>query len=126
METGRTAATPELEDVLQEVPALPTVPVRIEGQATVHELPAKRVQVATDLVPALAWTPLLPEMPKRKRTVLLSTDKAFYVSTTGAGAGMLWPALVPLDWRSVAKVYVQSADPAAPVTLSHMTELWAD
>jgi hypothetical protein len=126
MESGRTEATPDLEDVLQELPAMVTVPVKVEGQVLAHELPAKRVQTATDVIPAATWTPLLPETPKRKRTVLLSTDKPFYVSQTGAGSGMLWPANVPLEWRGVAKVYVMSADAALPATLSHMSELWAD
>lgn len=126
METGKTEATPGLDDLLQEVPEMVTVPVRVEGFVQAHELPSRRVQCATDAIPALSWTPLLPETPKRKLTTLLSTDKPFYVSTTSAGAGMLWPANMPLYWRNTAKVYVMSADAVLPATLSHMTELWAD
>jgi hypothetical protein len=127
VETGATEPTPDLDELLQEEPAMLTVPVRVDGLVTAHELPARRAQCATDVVPIAAWTPLLPETPKRKRTTLLSTDKPFYVSPSGTGvAGMLWPANVPLYWRSVAKVYVMSADAALPATISHLTELWAD
>lgn len=126
MEIGTTDPTPDLEELLQEEPAMVTVPVRVESMVTTHELPARRAQCATDLIPALTWTPLLPETAKRTRTVLLSTDKAFYVSQLGAGNGMLWPANVPLEWRTTGKLYVMSADAVLPATLSHMTELWAD
>jgi hypothetical protein len=125
METGAVDPTPELEDLLQESPALPSVPVRGEGAFLVTVLPARRVQCATDVVPASGWTPLLPETPKRSRSVLISTDKAFLVSSTGTGTGMLWPASVPYEIRHTQRVYVMSADPAG-ATISHHTELWAD
>lgn len=125
METGAVGATPDLDDLNQEDPAGVTVPVRVEGVALVTQVPARRVQCVTDLVPVGQWTPLLPETPKRARSVLISTDKAFYVSAQGVGVGMLWPANIPLDIRHTQKVYVMSADPAGS-TVSHYSELWAD
>lgn len=127
METGATEATPDLDELLQEEPAMPTIPVRGEGLFTTHELPARRVQCATDAVPIAVWTSLLHETAKRKVTTVISTDKPFYVSPSGTGVtGMIWPANVPLYWRNASKLYVMSADPATVATISHMSELWAD
>jgi hypothetical protein len=127
-EVGTVDLDPEhVEDLYQEPPQLVAVPVKGEGAFLTHALPAKRVQAATDAVPVAAWTPLLPETPKRHRTVLLSTDKPFYYSPTGTGStGMLWPANQPLYLFNVAKVYVMSADATLPATISHLSELWAD
>lgn len=127
METGRTDPTPDLDDLLQEDVQVLAVPVRVEGKVLTHELPAVRVQMATDVVPISTWTSLLPETPKRKQCVLISTDKAFYVSATGTGiTGMLWPANVVLILTHCQKVYVMSADAALPATISHVSELFAD
>lgn len=126
MEIGSTPPDPvDLDDLLQEPAQVPAVPVRTEGSVLTHELPAKRVQLATDVVPQGSWTPLLPETAKRKRACLLSTDQSFYVSTTGAGTGMLWPANQPLIFVHTQKIYVQSANVAGS-TISHYSELWAD
>jgi hypothetical protein len=125
MELGTTEATPDLDELLQEEPLGVTVPVRGEGTFLTQALPARRVQAATDLIPAGSWTALLPGTPKRSRTILLSTDKAFRVSPNGTGLGMLWPASVPLELRHTEPVYVMADDPAG-ATVSHLTELWAD
>jgi hypothetical protein len=119
--------SPEIEDVYQEEPSpFSTVPVHIEGPVQVHELPARRAQMKTDVVSNSGWTPLLPETPKRKRLVMISTDKSFYLSIDGTGvSGFLWPANVALVLEHTQRVYAMSADPAGS-TISHCSELWAD
>lgn len=117
--------TPDLDELFQEDPAGLTVPVRTEGIVLTQGVPSRRVQAATDVIPAGAWTALLPGTPKRSRTVLLSTDKAFRYSPKGTGTGMLWPANLPLEIRNTEPAYVMSDDPAG-ATISHFTELWAD
>jgi hypothetical protein len=127
METGATEPTPDLDELYQETPAMPTIPVRGEGLFTTHELPARRVQCTSDVVPIAAWTQVLPETPKRKVATVLSIDKPFYISSKGTGsAGPQWPANVPLYWRSQEKLYVMSADVAVSATLTLVSELWAD
>lgn len=125
-EMGAVDPTPELDELLQEDPAGLTVPVRGEGVFLTQALPARRVQCATDLIPAGQWTALLPATPKRSRAVLIATDKAFQVSAKGTGtSGMVWPLNVPLEVRHTEAVYIMSTDPAGS-TVSHFTELWAD
>ena len=123
METGKTEATPDLDELNQEAPAGVRVPVEVHGQVLTHELPAKRVQESTDLISAGAWTHVLPKTPKRKRAVLLG-DVPFRVSFTGTGSGMAWPANVPLVLEHDQAVHVQAS--TGVVALSHMSELWAD
>lgn len=128
METGAAAeASPDLDEVLQEEPAhLTAVPVTVLGPVQSHDLPARRAQLKADVVAAGSWTHLCPETLKRKQVLLISTDKAFYVSTDGTGStGFLWPANVPLVMTHTQKIYVMSADPAGS-TISHCSELWAD
>jgi hypothetical protein len=128
MEIGAdTDASPGLSEVLQEEPApFSAVPVDVLGPVQVHELPARRAQMKTDVVPAGSWTNILPETPKRKRVVLISTDKSFYLSVDGTGTtGFLWPANVALPLTHTQKLYAMSADPAG-ATISHVSELWAD
>ena len=126
METG-IEPTPELDELYQEEPAGVTLPVRVEGVALTQSVPSRRVQCATDYVPAgPGWTALLPGTPKRSRTVLIATDKAFQVSPKGTGtSGMVWPVGVPLELRHTEPIYLMSTDPAGSV-VSHLTELWAD
>lgn len=127
MEIGTTDPAPDLDDLLQEEVQVPTVPVRIEGQVLTHELPTRRAQMKTDVVPITTWTALLPETVKRKRLVLLSSDSPFYVSTDGTGTtGMIWPANVPLTLTHTQKIYVMSAHAANTAMISHVSELWAD
>lgn len=125
MERGTVDPTPDLDELQQAEVSYPTVPVRGEGTFLVQQLPARRVQEATDLIPAGAWTPILPGTPKRARTVLLSTDTDFRYSSNGTGSGMLWPVGLPLELRHAERIYVMSDDPAGS-TVSHFTELWAD
>jgi hypothetical protein len=127
METGYNEATPDVDELLQEVNADPAIPVRQQGPVLTQELPSKRAQGAMDVVPISRWTSLLPATPKRKCSVLISTDNPFYFSFTGTGTtGILWPANVPLVMGHTEQVQVMSAHATDTATISHFTELWAD
>lgn len=118
------------EEIHQEVmPALISVPVHLDRPATVQLLPSR---VGPAFVTGLNsnWQSVLNRDPKRRRAVLMlasatASDTWLYSRTQG-GAGVPWPANVPLVLEHADAVYA-SVGPGNPATtLTAITEMWAD
>lgn len=130
--------TEELEGVNYDgAPFIPVVPVKIEGPARVQQLPSQLGDARTVKVkPARVITPNAGGDTtarqngdaRRKRMVLLSTDKPFYYGlnqeAAEGGTGALWPINTPLVIEHCAEFWLASAD-AAGTTLTIIREDWA-
>lgn len=131
---------PDAEDVQgEEVDAslrIPVVPVTVEGPVRVQQLPSRLGDARTvKLAPAASITAHSSgdvtfrrnKDPRRRRLILLSTDKPFYYAmeqeSAERGSGALWPINVPLVIEHCEEFYLASAD-AAGSTLTVIREDW--
>jgi hypothetical protein len=131
---------PDAEDVQGEEidgnPRIPIVPVSVEGPVRVQQLPSRLGDARTvKLLPAASITPHAAgevtfrrnKDPRRRRLILLSTDKPFYYAmeqeSAERGSGALWPINVPLPVEHCEEFYLASAD-AAGTTLTIIREDW--
>lgn len=126
-------AQPALDELQQrETFELPTVPVRIDGPADVHTLPSKRFNVSQEPIGGsnVVATRILTADPTRHRAIVIlrsatATD-SFLVQSTSSGQGIAWPANVPLEFLHCDEVFAKNNAADTSVTLSVMTEHWAD
>lgn len=115
---------------------LPVVPVRVEGPARVQQLPSQLGDARTiKLKPARVITANASGDAtarqngdsRRRRMVLLSTDKSFYYGlnqeSVETGNAALWPANLQLTIEHCAEFWLASAD-AAGTTLTIIREDW--
>jgi hypothetical protein len=115
---------------------IPTVPVRIEGPARVQQLPSELGDARTiKLKPSRSitansagdTTARQNADPRRKRMVLLSTDKPFFYGlnqeSVEGGTAALWPINTALVIEHSNQFWLASAD-AAGTTLTVIREDW--
>lgn len=127
---GVLPAEPDIAEVEQEqyLPDASAVLVTHNGPVMTHELPA-RAGAAFGMIVGTSATSLLGSDLKRKRTILIATDKPFYymineVSNPNSASAALWPINVPLELRNGSAVYAAcaSATPTDVSTISIITE----
>lgn len=140
---GALPASPAIEAVEQEAPAAPTaVPVRVAGPVTTHELPSRRSAPFTTQVGCPPeFVSLLGRELKRKRAILISSDKPFLYATVQAGLSQAlpatavvpagaawWPAMTPLTLLNSDQVFVAcySSTSTDTATISVISETFAD
>lgn len=117
--------------------ALPIVPVSVEGPVRTESLPSRLGDARTIKVrPARSVatvsggdnTSRQNADPRRRRMVLLSTDKSFYYAlnqeAAEGGTGALWPANVALVIEHCEAFFLTSAD-AAGSTITVIREDWS-
>lgn len=125
-----------------EVHQQPTGPlailVRHDGPIQSHELPARCGAHSLDVVPTTGApggaqpVQISGRDMRRKRLVIISTDKPFYFGDTMSGVQQgkisIWPANVPLVVLHSDAIWVlcASTNTADVATISSFTENWAD
>jgi hypothetical protein len=127
----------ELQGVEHNPAHIPSVPVVVEGPVRVEALPsrlgdARTVKIRPARVLAAVaggdYTPRQNEDPRRRKMILISTDKPFYYAlgqeAAENGTGALWPANVALVIEHCAQFFLTSAD-AAGTTLTIIREDWS-
>jgi hypothetical protein len=119
---------PDLAELQQrEVFEYPSVPVRLDGPASVSTLPNGRFSVSAEPLGDNAVR-VLTNDPRRRRAVLVmysatATDY-WKVKSTASGQGVPWPANVPCVMDHCDEVWAQVG--AGYLTLSVLIEHWAD
>ncbi len=122
---AETRPTPDLDELEQEEPQIPTVPVTVEGAARVYRLPARRAVLSTDTVKD-NFVGIAAGTEKRNRLVLISIEQPIWISRDGRTQGSIWPALVPYVVEHADGVFVKSATPGVETRVGATAELWAD
>ncbi len=130
---GAMPARFDIADVLQEkeAPDIEAVLVRFNGPQPVHDQPSKAGAPFSQVVGPAGDT-ILGKDPRRKRTVIISTDNPFYYSTSAqakpsTASACLWPANVPLELHNGDAVWCAYASGANNLsTLGVVVELYAD
>lgn len=123
----------DLADVLQErrAPDIAAVLVQFNGPQQVHDAPSRGGAPFSQAVGPAGDT-ILGADPRRKRTVIISTDNPFYYSNKAqskpsTATACLWPANVPLELRNGDTVWCAYASGANNLsTLGVVVELYAD
>ena len=131
---------PDVEDVegvnADANPFIPTVPVRVEGPVRTQGLPLQlgdartiRLKPARSVVANSAGDATARQNAdsRRRRMVLLSTDKPFYYGlnqeSVESGNAALWPTNTALVIEHCDQFWLASAD-AAGTTLTIIREDW--
>ena len=123
---------PDLDQLQQREMRVPSIPVHIPEPVTVHELPSRSGPVAADyLAGGGGWVQILQQDLKRKRATILFTGDSVgvYLAKMNSGTrGAPWPVNVPLVLEHADQLYamVASTDTAKLITVSTLTEIWAD
>lgn len=129
MGTGITEDLPDpaVEDVQQREWPLPAMPVKPTGPVQTHELPSRVAVARPYAVGASTFEQVSGENLKRKRILLLASDKGFTYSTSGSSStGVAWPINVPLELRNAGAVYVKATTAGDTSTVQVIEEVWAD
>lgn len=121
-ETSPTVIEPEL---LQEDISLTVVPVRVNDDVRVYQLPGRRAQTGTDLVNDVTAVEILPANTKRNRAVIVSIDGPMFVSA-GKSAPAAWPMGTPYTVTHCAAITVKALTPASTTRIGWTAEYWAD
>lgn len=98
------------------------VPVRHQGPVRTQELPARTGAVRSLLVTSGDPVQVAKEDLTRSRLVLISQDEPIYVAygrdQVSAGLGW-WPALEPLEIRTVCEVWIAAVGTDAYVSVRY-------
>lgn len=119
--------TPDLEELQQDdVPAMSTVPVRVQEAITAWLLPNRRVRIASELASDTTWTRVVDDTKKRSYGVLVAFGQPVRIRSSSSGDGMMWPAEVPYEFRHTQALYVKCATPSEVAEIGITEEFWAD
>lgn len=127
---------PDNDQVMQdETPAMPVIPVRVEGPVRTAELPAvsggyRTVQVDTNGVRILSAD------PRRKGAFLVPNDEDVWIgssqaevrvasATSADPSGALWPSGTPFPLAHRDEVWIACASFGDTTRVSVITEQWA-
>lgn len=114
---------PELGEVLQEEPTLPTLPVNVNGPVQTRQLPS-RIGGSIKEPLTTAFSRVLYADLKRRRAVLVADVDWEYSRTGNSGSGVPWYAKVPLVIEHADEVNARV--PTSTGTLSIIAETWAE
>jgi hypothetical protein len=114
---------PTLDELQQRDLPVPSVPVRVDGQVKVYNLPARSGPVVVVDIDTTTTQPILSADPKRSLATLI-VDTAWYYKNRSNGQELPWPANVPLVLTHCDEVWARAQSEDG--TLSGITEYYAE
>lgn len=115
-----------LDEILQQPPQMPVVPVEIQGPVQVQRPPSKRIIINQISLDTTTMTRILTYNLKRARVQLIGQTGHLHLATSNSSAevGSFWPVNVPCVLEATGEIWATTANAGGTVTV--IEEVWAD